>query len=64
MEILKITHTGKEIDSGKIFAYFDRGQFEISLQAKLNIDWAIKTQGGYSVDRNWFDTFPGIKYEW
>lgn len=61
---LVITHTGIEIASGKIFAYFEGGQFEITQQAKINIDWKLKTGNGYHVSRQWFDLFNGEKYEY
>lgn len=60
-----ITHTGLElVPASKYFAYFEGGQFEISPEAKLNIDWSLKTTGRYVVSRQWFDLFTGEKYEY
>lgn len=62
---LFITHTGIElVPVKKYFAYFDGGQFEITEQAKINIEWALKTEGRYVVSRQWFDLFGGEKYEY
>lgn len=60
---LVITHTGLEITSGKFFAYFVGGQFEITKQGQMNIDLALSTGNGYRVSRQWFDMFTGEKYE-
>lgn len=64
IEMLFITHTGLEIVSRKYYAYFDGGQFEISQQAKMNIDWALSQTGRYVVTKQWFDLFDGEKYEY
>lgn len=61
-ERLKITHTGLEVTTGILFAYFDGGQFEITQQARMNINWELRSGRGYEVSRQWFDNFSGIKY--
>lgn len=62
--MILVTHTGFEVASGKTFAYFNGGQFEISADSKLNIDWSIRKSGFYRVSRQWFDLFDGEKYEY
>lgn len=41
-ESISISHTGLEIVSGKYYAYHDFGQFEITHEQKLKLDWKLR----------------------
>ena len=62
--MIKVTKAGREITSGKCFAYFDNGQFEVSHDEMLRINFKIQCGETYEVTREWFDAFDGVKYEY
>ena len=59
---ISITHTGFCVVEFSYYAYHDGGQFEISHNEALNIDWKLKSKGEYSITRAEYEARNGAKY--
>lgn len=59
---IAITHTGFCIVELAYYAFHDGGQFEISQQEAININWKLKSKGEFSVTRAEYEARNGAKY--
>lgn len=59
---ISITHTGYCIVEFCYYAFHDGGQFEISQQESMNINWKLQTVGEFSISRAEYEARNGAKY--